>query len=373
MLKKSDQIIVEELRNRINDLSIVNGELYFLEISRLVSWMNNIPSFRKPLLFLDYQKRSKYKQLFTILRDLSIEGKHIWIKIKEKVPFPLENTPEYPKQALAKLKQYYDMDIEYNTINIYHQLRILIEYLATTSHSKIISDYYCLHTDTKIPLIRGRIYDLFIDYGKIEGKIKLEASNTAWGSWENLKQVSYLSQEYDSIYQLKEWSKVFSKEEYFVHLHKVLNHLFDWIFLNQKEEINVDDPLLDYAVWNEDFTYDNNIFKVGIYGEVTFNPDRSPWIGGKNERSKTDCFVEALVGAKDIGIDQKSLIDKARIDKRDLKSFVNSKNDVFENARKRGKVQADIRISKIGKNKNSKYRILVIPIEEDRNPSPVIS
>lgn len=366
MDNKKNLLVLDELRNRINNLKNLNNDvLFFEETANLVGWLENLPSLSKPLGFLELQKRKKDEKVVEILRGIYSEGKLVWGKI-QKIPINLENIPEPPSQALALMKQYYDMGNVYNTIWVYHQVRILVEYLAYQPHSDIIANYFSLDEETKTPLIKGKIYNLFLEYSKMEDALKKETTTTDWGSWDNLKFVNYLCSREDSIIQIKDWSKVNPRDEYLVHLYRISNYLFDWFVLDTKVSIYNNPQFLDFAIWNDEFKFKNNIFKVGIYGEVEFHPEKSPMkINNEIRRNPTELFVEALVQAKNLGIDKVSLAKKSSIAVRDIGAYLNNINRTFNNALKSGKVKAIIEAIYIGEKGNPVYKLIVVPYEKN--------
>lgn len=362
MSKNSDLLIFNEFRNRINDLQKINnsGPL-FREVSRIVEWLDALSLFKQPLLFLDLQKRQKDRESLVILKKIYDEGKEIWQKIKT-VPFDLEKIPENIGHSLAMLRQYYELGNPHYSISVYHNLRILVEYIASTPESKKIDEHFDKNNELNFPLLKGQIHDHYLTYAREEDAVKKEIATSIWGAWDNLRFVNYLVIRNNDLPKIGDWDKMFTKEDYFVYLHKVLNHIFDWIFLNKKTKIGKDDPLLDFAVWDDSFKFEDNVAKFGIYGEVKFYPEKSPSkLNNDNKPTSTQLILENVFKSKDIGIDKKALSTNTGVPTRDMQAFLKSINGVFENAHKKGKLQANAYISSVG----DKIRLLVVPIEKE--------
>jgi hypothetical protein len=363
MSKKDEEVLlVGELRKRIDNLKIVDKSgPFFRETARLASWMGEVSLFEQPLLALDLQSKKRDKETLETLKEIHKEGEKIWLAIK-KIPIPLNKnkTPEMVQHSLASLIQYYDMPHPQYGIGIYHSLRYVVEHLALGTNSKKVEKFVDRNNDVKYPNLKGKIYELFIKYNKKQDLTKKELATSLWGAWDNLKYVDYLAGIDNDYPQLEDWAKVFAKDEYFVHLYKVSDYLFDWLVLNKKgDKLNVD-PLLESVVWDKKFKFENDYAKFGQYGEVRFYPERSPSrLDGDKKLSPKQLFLQKLFEVGETGINREDLSKHMGIRENDLKAYINSTNDVFQNNYKNQKINARVYVSI----DSEIIRLAVIPVE----------
>ncbi len=371
MSKKDEEILLaDELRKRIDNLKIIDKPSpFFREVARTAEWMGEILLFEQPLFALDLQSKKRDKESLQILKDMHSKGRVIWSAIK-KIPITLEKTRPEVQQSLASLHQYYEMPHPQYGIGLYHSLRIVVEYLISSNNSKGLEKFVDRNNPVKYPNFRGEMYDLLIAYNKKQDLIKKELALSLWGAWDNLKYVSYLAGIDNDYPQLEDWAKVFTKDEYFVHLHKVSDYLFDWLVLGKKGDKLSGDPLLESAVWDKKFNFeidpnteiDNANF--GQYGVVRFYPGKSPTkVEGDSKLNANQLFLKKLFEAGEKGVSRKELAEYMDIRENDIKAYVNGADKVFRNSYKKQKVKANIYVSA----DSEIIRLIVIPVESENN------
>jgi len=368
MSKKAEEILlVSELRKRIDNLKTIDKPgPFFREVARLAGWISSVTLFEEPLIALDLQSKNRDDKALEILKEIHGEGKKIWLAIK-KIPIPLDKdkTPEMVQHSLADLMQYYNLTHPQYGIGIYHSLRYVVEHLASGENAKKVERFVDRNNDVKYPNLRGKIYDLFIDYNKGQDLTKKELATSLWGAWDNLKYVNYLASMDNDYPQLEDWAKVFTKDEYFVHLYKVSDYLIDWLVLD-KGIIQIDaDKLAEPIAWEKNFRLEGNYAKFGQYGEVRFYPERSPRFQNKQDKEGINPVMDILnklFGTLGKGLDEKLLLKNASFEKRDISSLVSNINSVFLNALESGKIKARVRIVK----KGNLYQLIVMLLNKPK-------
>lgn len=374
MSKKDEELLlVSELRKRTDNLKIIDKPgPFFREVARIAEWMGEILLFEQPLFALDLQSKKRDKESLQILKEMHSKGKVVWSAIK-KIPIGLEKARPEVQQSLAGLQQYYEMPHPQYGIGLYHSLRIVVEYLISINNAKGLEKFVDRNNPVKYPNFRGEMYDLLIAYNKKQDLIKKELSLSLWGAWDNLKYVSYLAGIDNDYPQLEDWAKVFTKDEYFVYLHKVSDYLFDWLVLGKKcDKIN-GDPLIESAVWDKEFNFEIDpnsevdTANFGQYGIVKFYPGKSPTkVEGDSKLNANQLFLKKLVEVGESGVSRKVLAQFMSIRENDIKAYANNADKVFRNSYKKQKIKANIYVSASGET----IRLIVIPVESEQNQNP---
>ncbi len=369
MSKKDEEILlVDELGKRVDNLKTIDKPgPFFREVARLAGWMGEIPLFERPLFVLDLQNKKRDKESLQILKEMHSKGKKVWSAIK-KISISLEKAPSEVQQSLASLHQYYEMPHPQYGIELYHSLRIVVEYLASNTKLREIENFVDRNNSVRYPQFRGEMYDLFTAYNDKQDLIKKEITTSLWGAWDNLKYINYLASMDNDYPQLEDWAKVFSKDEYFMYLYKISDYLFDWLVLGKKGDKLSSDPLLEFAVWDKKFNFeidpnteiDNANF--GQYGVVRFYPGKSPTkVEGDRKLNANQLFLKKLFEVGESGVSRKELAEYMGIRKNDIKAYVNGADRVFRNNYEKQKVKANIYVSV----DDETIKLIVIPVESE--------
>lgn len=369
---KNDKIvlILNEVRTRINQLSEIEKTGYFYrEVARLTEWLNSIKIFREPLQLLDLIKQSRDGERISVLNSIYLEGKNIW-KIISKVNLDVDGVDDIVRDSYVRLKHLYGRS-ESNpsySIGIYHNLRYVVEYLATHGESKLVNKLVNRDNQFEYPNISGQIYKYFLEFQRQETQFKNQLLESTWGAWDYMNYVVYLSK--DKEYpQLKEWSEVFEVDEYKVHLHKVADYLFDYFVLNYKEEHPAEVDFEKFAVWDDDFKFEDNILSLGKYGRVTFNPNKSPAKNNTDDQKVSDqtIFLQNLVTVGKEGILKTKLASMLEIDVSGITPLKQGINKTIQNSIDKGNLNATVRVYEIGERGLKTIKLLIVPINLNDN------
>jgi len=302
---------VIELRNRINQISSIDdNNLFYVELGKIVDWLYLIPVFSSGFEYLEQQglvtslKRNRMRKfLFSQLID-------VWKDINSLI-----NTEKLDYIHSAEIYKNYDpitiiadliaLNKFENVDNLYQEIRLICEVLSyNEAYKKQIEKYLYFHINGHEPEFSGGYaYNDWIKLNQEEDLFKKELDNSNWGSWDHVKYISYLITLHDWRWQIKEWSLIYKKEEYLYYLHRVGNHLFDYIngIIKNPSTLTVSDanvfetPIMNVAAGKIEF---QNM------GALIFNPKTNPNSGADNLKatSETEDLANAIAKSKAGGL-----------------------------------------------------------------------
>jgi len=341
---------LNDLRQRIVQLSLIEDKkLFFQEVARLVDWIESTPIFNEPITYLELLRQKEEAVISTMLRTLYEELKIIW---EDLLRLNWKNTaiPESVLKRRDHLNLMYSSPYKYSALDFYRSLKYLVEELVCSEYPEDLTKY-----DEK--LAAGRVDEIISDYEEKNRELKNKFENSNWGSWAMLKQVLLLSKTTDADYQLTKWSEVFKKDEYYMHLNKVADFIFESD--NKKFNNEINSQLEENSIWRSDFKVENHTLNLAEYGNVPFDPQKSPL--GNVDTGSVERFVDYIVSSGTHGVPSKEVKQKLSLADNDIGSFIAHLNNRFEKLFNKGELLAIVRFSRYGKRGNQMIKLTVIP------------
>ncbi len=345
---------IDEIRSRIKNVNLIlNNKLFFEEVDRLIIWINSNKHFIEPIDFLNSERFLLSKKLSNILNDIYLESVVVCNKIKS---LDIKSNTISPKfdNAFAALTFMINSKNKYNALDFYHETRYAVEELANTKHQKSIQEY--LHfNENNNPLLGGKIYMLFLKYNFLDQEFKKSLETTNWGAWIMLQEIHILSNTQDPIYQIKNFTEIFKREQYSVFMVRFSDFVFDY-YDRRMSPIDIKDLEQD-AVWDRNFTIKNHTLLLSVYGSIKFEPNKSP----TQAQNGVEKFVKEIIKSGKEGLSIKQLQTLCSLNDNDISSFTTHMNNRFDKARINKIMKAIVMIKRYGERGNKKIKLIVSP------------
>jgi len=344
-MKNEIYALINECRLRIDQLEKYKKEEFLIGVIHVFNWMLEIKQFQSGFNYLEKEKRRQELVLAEIGNKFFEEIKKTWEIIKKNIN--LESLLKLPQikhdlllikkenKYIPKLQQMIEGKEEYYILDIYNQLRYLIEHLCHFQKEFVLKNKLVILNEKNIikEFAPDLVFKKYVDFINIEEKIKEINKNTPVEALNYLNQLLILYKEDDWKWQLEQWVKVFDKDFYIPRLQILTNFLYDYLLLKIKSKQDFDSEIKKYNI-NTKFSFEEKADKCkmivgedGEYGFVNFFPRRTDYKDGKRPFT----IMKLITKTKDKEVFLKDLINKVEgLTKDDIYTYRNYLNQRFE-------------------------------------------
>ena len=383
---KKLQFLIDEFRKRVDQLESYRDEDYLVGVLKITDWLFMVRDFKPAFDYLEELNLWQFTVLNELGEKLFSEIRKTWEAIEKYV------TPDFLSRlskehfietklgdkisSSLKLERMIKGEEKFYVIDIYHELRFLVEQLYYAYGEKL-NKLVILSKDNKKEIrefVPTPVFEAFLSFNKISEWIKFQKFYSPLETLDYLKQLLILRGEEDWQWQFKKWKEVFGRNFYTPRMYAFSNFLFDFLILGIKKKKNINFGRLERLSiaenlkfkWkeNKNGKYNLLVGENGEYGFVEFDPAKSSSLSGEFVVGKV---IELLLN------DEKREINFGKL-KSEIKDFslnniytyLTYLNERFKKAVKDGKMKLYLIIVKKEGKKNSenKLKLLAFPFSQ---------
>lgn len=353
-----------ELRVRTNNLKEVKDhEQFGIDAARLIDWLQQNQTLAPIISSLKLEEERAYAPTSRILQSMSDELTTLWGVFAK---FKIDDTNIPPAVLTAKEEMAYKLKSPhvYPILDFYHLVRTFVEGLAGTAYDRLVAPYYVQSLPDRAPLLRGKIYELFISYSERDNEVKSLLKTTTWGSWANLRHIINLSRGDNPFWQLKQWFELFKHDETIINLNRLADYIFDYNEKPFKEKLLAfkDHPYAEFSIFEKGFNLVGNKLDLLEYGRISFDPTKSP-----NKQSDPNGLtigqdvIRIILESGTNGIQTREISKQLRLEPNDIYSHTAAFNKRCRKLFGDKKIDAYVEIVPFGKQGNTHFQFLIIP------------